>query len=54
MTLQEFTGFIRDVGFPCFIALYMVVSLGPKFDRLTRTIDRLAGHIGAPGSEVKR
>jgi hypothetical protein len=38
--MTEFRGFIRDVGFPIFVAVYFLVSLSPKLDKLTTQIER--------------
>lgn len=32
--------FIRDIGFPIFVALYFLFSLGPKIDRNTETLQQ--------------
>ena len=32
--------FIRDVGFPIFVSLYLLFSLGPKIDAMKQSVDR--------------
>ncbi len=34
--------FIRDIGFPVFVALYFLIALGPKVDRNTDLLQRVA------------
>lgn len=54
MTLDQLGSFIKDVGFPAFIALYMLMALGPKMDKLTRAVNRMVDHLGTPTTEVRK
>lgn len=39
--LKPMATFIREIGFPVFVALYFLVMLGPKVDALTKAVERL-------------
>jgi hypothetical protein len=41
-------GFIRDIGFPIFVALYVLVRLETSVNRLTKVIEALLGHLKGP------
>lgn len=38
--LKEVGGFIRDIGFPIFVAVYFMVALSPRLDALSKSVDK--------------
>ncbi len=38
--LSEARAWVRDVGFPAFVAIYLLVSLGPKLDSFAAKLDK--------------
>lgn len=43
--MKEITDFVKDIGFPCFIALYLLMGIGPKLDKLTSSIVNLVNKL---------
>ena len=48
---DQFTKFIRDVGFPVAVCAYLLLGLGPKVDGMKAAIDRLTFVLESRGGK---
>lgn len=43
--MSDLVSFVRDLGFPIFVAVFVLVRMEPTLNRLDKTIAKLLEHL---------
>lgn len=44
--IPQIAQLVKDVGFPVFVAMWLLVKVGPALDQLTRSVTKLTAVLG--------
>lgn len=53
MTIQDIKDIIAGVGFPIFVAVYLLLKIEPAMRRLTEVIEKLCLTLTGPAPTIK-